>query len=93
MATTVLFKICEKGEAYNRFQRLKPYLRDKEYIALKLVKKHLTLLKSFLKDGNLPSQVVYDFKTFEVSEVDLSNLEYKGYLETDHQGLLEMKPF
>ena len=39
MAITVLFKICEKGEAYPHFEQLKPYLQDKEYLAVKLTKK------------------------------------------------------
>ena len=51
------------------------------------------MFKIFLKDGNLPSEVVYDFKSFEVSQVDFSNLEYKGYLEIDHKGFFEVKPY
>ena len=47
MATTVFFKICQKEEAFHRFERLKPYLQDKEYLALKLVKKNLSLLNFF----------------------------------------------
>ena len=39
MVTTVLFKICQKEEAFERFQKLKHYLKDKEYGAVKLVKK------------------------------------------------------
>ena len=51
MPTTVYFKICQKGEAFHRFERLKPYLQDKEYLALKLIKKKLSLLKIYLKEG------------------------------------------
>ena len=89
MPTTVYFKICQKGEAFHRFERLKPYLQDKEYLALKLIKKKLSLLKIYLKEGHLPSEAVYDFKTFQVSEVDISSLEYKGYLEIEHRGIFE----
>ena len=46
-----------------------------------------------MKGGNLPSEVVYDFKSFEVSEVDFSNLEYKGYLEIEHKGSFEVKSY
>ena len=91
MVTTVLFKICQKEEAFERFQNFKQYLKDKEYVAVKLVKK-LTLLKFFLKEGKLPSEVIYDFKCFQVSKVDFLDLEYKGYLEIDHRGFFDVKP-
>ena len=46
-----------------------------------------------MKDGNLPSELVYDFKSFEVIEVDFSNLEYRGYLEIDHRGFFGIKSY
>ena len=46
-----------------------------------------------MKDGHLPSEVLYDFKTFQVSEVDFSSLEYKGYLEIEHRGIFETKSY
>ena len=93
MAITVLFKICEKGKACPRFEQLKPYLQDKEYLAVKLTKINQTLLKIFLRDGNLPSEMIYDFKSFEVVEVDFSNLEYRGYIEIDHRGFFGIKSY
>ena len=47
MGITVLFKICEKEEGYPRFEQLKPYLQDKEYLAVKLTKKTDFITKIF----------------------------------------------
>ena len=93
MGIRVLFKICEKGEAYPRFEQLKPYLQGKEYLAVKLTKKNQTLLKIFLRDGNPPSEVICDFKSFEVVDVDFSNLEYRGYTEIEHRGFFGVKSY
>ena len=37
--------------------------------------------------------MIYDFKSFEVVEVDFSNLEYRGYLEIDHRGFFGIKSY
>ena len=44
-----------------------------------------------MRDGNLPSEMRYDFKSFEVVEVDFSNLKYRGYIEIDHRGFFRDK--
>ena len=93
MGIRVLFKICEKGEAYPHFEQLKPYLQSKEYLAVKLTKKSQTLLKNFLRDGNLSSEMIRDFKSFEVVDVDFSNLEYRDYTEIEHSGFFGVKSY
>ena len=54
MGIRVLFKICEKGEAYPRFEQLKPYLQDKEYLAVKLTKKKPDFIKNFFERWKSP---------------------------------------
>ena len=93
MGIRVFFKMCEKGEAHPRFEQLKPYLQGKEYLAVKLTKKKQTLLKIFLRDGNLPSEMICDFKSFEVVDVDFANLEYRGYTEIEHSGFCWAKSY
>ena len=93
MGIKVFFKICEKGEAHPRFEQLKPYLQGKEYLVVKLTKKNQTLLKIFLRDGNLPSEMICDFKSFEVLDVDFANLEYRGYTEIEHSGFCWVKSY
>ena len=37
--------------------------------------------------------MICDFKSFEVVEVDFSNLEYRGYIEIDHRGFFGIKSY
>ena len=52
MVYTVLFRLCRKEEVFNIFQTLKVHLTG-DYVALKLTKGKLSLLKVFVKDMSI----------------------------------------
>ena len=69
---------------FNIFQNLKVHLTG-DYVALKLTKGKLSLLKVFVKDMSIEESL--GFKSFQVSSLDLVDQGYRGYLEIERTTL------
>ena len=83
MVYTVFFRLCRKEDVFNIFQNLKVHLTG-DYVALKLIKGKLCLLKVFVKDMSIEES--FGFKSFQVSSLDLLEQGYRGYLEIERRG-------
>ena len=83
MVYTVFFRLCHKEDVFNIFQNLKVHLTG-DYVALKLTKGKLSLLKVFVKDMSIEES--FGFKSFQVSSLDLLDQGYRGYLEMERRG-------
>ena len=81
MVYTVFFRLCQ--DVFNIFQKLKVHLTG-DYVALKLTKGKLSLLKVFVKDMSIEES--FGFKSFQVSSLDLLDQGYRGYLEMERRG-------
>ena len=83
MVYTVFFRLCRKENVLNIFQNLKVHLTE-NYVALKLTKGKLCLLKVFVKDMSIEES--FGFKSFQVSSLDLLEQGSRGYLEMERRG-------
>ena len=87
MVYTVFLDSVIKKMFFNIFQNLKVHLTG-DYVALKLTKGKLSLLKVFVKDMSIEES--FGFKSFQVSSLDLLDQGYRGYLEIEHRGIFSL---